>query len=467
MTLEMTTSLYDHQKKAVEKLSKLKVGALYMEMGTGKTRTALELIKIRLEKGKINHVLWLCPCSVKESLKRELLKHCKNISMITICGIETLSSSIRANIELLKLVQEKEVYLIVDESNLVKNHKAKRTENIIRLAEHCKYKLILNGTPISRNEKDLFSQWYILDWRILGYKSFWSFAANHLEYDERVPGKIVRCLETKYLTKKISPYTYQVLKTECLDLPRKSYKTMCFYITEEQRYEYEKTKDLFLSDVDEFQPSTIYRLLTAVQHVVCGRRIISDLNEKMMTEPIFKEPMDNPRIKALFDIIERLDGKIIIWCKYTHEIKDIVKELRLRFGADSTVEFHGEISKKDRNINIEKFSNDARFFVANKTCAGYGLNLQFCNYAIYYSNDWDYATRSQSEDRIHRIGQNNNVHIIDLCASFTVDERILRCLHRKERLIDSFKSEIEKNKDNISNWIDGKEELYDTDRVYT
>jgi SNF2 family DNA or RNA helicase len=462
--MQLKTKLYEHQKKAVEKLQRIKVGALYMEMGTGKTRTALELAAKRYNAGKIDHVLWLCPCSVKGNLRRDLLKHCNDISMITICGIETLSSSIRTNSELLKLVQEKNVYLIVDESNLVKNHRAKRTENIIRLAQHCKYKLILNGTPISRCEKDLFSQWYILDWRILGYKSFWSFAANHLEYDEKIPGKIRRCLETDYLTRKIAPYTYQVLKSECLDLPPKTYDTVYFDITEEQRFEYEETKDLFLSDVDEFEPSTIYRLLTAVQHVVCGRKITSKLKEKMRTEPIFKNPMDNPRMKTLFDVLEGLDGKIIIWCKYTHEIEDISAELKRKYGQNSAVEFHGKISKKQRSLNVEKFENDARFFVANKTCAGYGLNLQFCNYAIYYSNDWDYATRSQSEDRIHRIGQSNNVHIIDICANYTVDERILKCLWRKERLIDIFKSEIERKKDNIREWIDGKELLDDKGR---
>ena len=202
--MKLITNLYDHQRKAVEKLERITIGALYMEQGTGKTRTALELIKKRLDAGKVGKVLWLCPCSVKENLRRDLLKHCSDISMITICGIETLSSSIRVNSELLDMVQNNKVYLIVDESNLVKNHRAKRTQNITRLAGYCKYKLILNGTPISKCEKDLFSQWYILDWRILGYKSFWSFAANHLEYDERVPGKINRCLNIDYLVRKIA-----------------------------------------------------------------------------------------------------------------------------------------------------------------------------------------------------------------------------------------------------------------------
>ena len=57
--MKIETSLLPHQEEAVKKLSKLKVGALFMEQGTGKTRTALELIQKRMEKGKVNVVLWL------------------------------------------------------------------------------------------------------------------------------------------------------------------------------------------------------------------------------------------------------------------------------------------------------------------------------------------------------------------------------------------------------------------------
>ena len=79
--------------------------------------------------------------------------------------------------------------------------------------------------------------------------------------------------------------------------------------------------------------------------------------------------------------------------------------------------------------SVHQFKTVSKFLIANKSCAGYGLNLQFCSYIIYYSNDWDYATRAQSEDRVHRIGQNKNVHIIDICAAYTLDEKIIKCLN--------------------------------------
>jgi SNF2 family DNA or RNA helicase len=457
MTLK--TRLQQHQIKAIEKLSKIKIGALYMEMGTGKTRTALELISQRLTQGKVNHILWLCPCSVKRTIEKELEKHVDGNIPINIAGIESLSSRDRLYLKLLNIAQKKDVYLIIDESNLVKNHHAIRTKRIIELATSCKYKLILNGTPISKCEKDLYSQWYILDWRILGYKSFWSFANNHLEYDEKIKGRIRRVLNVDYLVRKIAPYTYQVKKSECLDLPKKTYSSRGFCMTREQEKHYDLIKDEYLFNVDELESSTIYKLFTACQHVISGRRVLTSAKEQMESVPMFN-PEENPRIQKLMELIDKTEEKIIIWCKYTHEIKDIEYILKKEFGESSVVTFFGKVSKKNRIINADKFEKEARFFVANKTCAGYGLNLQFCSYMIYYSNDWDWATRSQSEDRVHRMGQTKNVHIVDLYAYNSLDSRILECLDRKERLVDSFKSWLEEMKDKdykeIKDWIDGR-----------
>lgn len=457
--MEFKTQLYEHQEKAFDKLSKIKVGALYMEMGTGKTRTALELINLRLSAGKINHVLWLCPCNTKINLKNDIMKHIGNMpDIITICGIETLSSSLKWNLKLLELVQKNDVFLIVDESNLVKNPQANRTENITRLAEYCKYKLILNGTPISRNQADLFSQWYILDYRILGYKSFYSFAANHLEYDEY--GKIRKALNIDYLTKKIGPYTYQVKLSECVDLLDKTYSTWGYSLTKKQYEHYSNIADNLMFEIDEFKPETIYRLFTGLQNVISGRRVYED-EDKLKSVPFFLNTRDNPRIECLLDrITEAGDEKIIIFCKYTQEIKDIVRILNKDYGEDSAVPFYGEVNSKQRQKNIDKFTNNenTRFFVANKTCAGYGLNLQFCSYVIYYSNDWDFATRAQSEDRVYRIGQTKKVHIVDLCAVDTLDVKILKCLRRKENMVDSFKNEIDKIKDkeDLKSWLNMK-----------
>lgn len=448
----LKTRLYEYQSKAVDKLSKLKVGALYMEQGTGKTRTALEIIKNKMSKGKVEVVLWLCPCSVKNNLKEDIVKHTGELpteNNIIIRGIESLSSSDRLYLQLLELVKIYKVYLIVDESNLVKNKLAIRTERIIEISSFCKYKMILNGTPISKNEADLFAQWYILDWRILGYKSFYSFAANHLEYKtvklpsgrEITTDQIIRVLNVDYLTEKIAPYMYQIKKDEVLkELKPKQYHMRYFFLDDLQEEEYYETKELFLFNVVDWRSETIFKLFSALQHITSGKKVLSAPEKRMRTEKMYTWE-NNPRIQCLKRTLEDIgEDKCIIFAKYQDEINDIA--LLLQSENKSYIEFTGKISQKKRQENREKFKNHVQFMLANKQCGAYGLNLQFCHNIIFYSNDFDLATRLQAEDRVHRIGQDKIVNIYDICCKYTIDVFIANCLQNKTNLLDSFKKQI-------------------------
>lgn len=467
--MKLKTELLPYQAEAFAKLIGLRVGALYMEMGTGKTRTALELIARRLDSGKIDRVLWLCPCSVRRNLAVDIAKHAEDIDVgrFQIYGIESLSGSERLFRRLLVYAQGGPCMLVVDESNLVKNSAAIRSRRVTSIAKECPYRIILNGTPISKNEADLFGQWYLLDWRILGYQSFWSFAANHLEYDEKFKGKVRRVLHVDYLTDKIAPYSYMIKKADCLQLPEKLYSTRTFSLTRAQVEEYERVKEMFLmsllSDEERIGSAAVYRTFTALQEVSSGRRILTNPEWPIRHEPFFADYRDNPRIEALRSIVSRMDGQIVIWCKFAHEIADASAALMEDYGAGAVATFHGKLNAREREANLEQFRAGARFLVANKACAGYGLNLQFCHQAIYYNNDWDWATRAQSEDRIHRIGQTHDVTIIDLCADSKIDGRILSCLMRKENLAEWFRREIKEK--NVFKWVDGEDELYDQNRV--
>lgn len=471
--MKLKTELYAYQQQAADKLSHLKVGALFMEMGTGKTRTALELIDRRLSAGKINHVLWLCPCSCKKNLLEDLSKHADiEPGLIDICGIETLSSSYKANATLLNLVKQTNCFLIVDESLLCKSPHALRSEAVKRLAECCRYKLILNGTPISRNYADLFEQFYILDWRILGYRSYWSFAANHLEMDDKYKHKIRRVLNTDFLTDKIAPFTVEIKKEDVLKLPPKDYEYFDFELTPEQQDHYEAVKSDFLSEAllcgnNEFDDSVIiYRTFNALQQVTSGNQILTPARQAMRNCPFFESILDNPRIQCLSDILESISNgeKAVIWCKFKHEIDDIQALLQSR--GKSVAICDGNLTHKKRQAEIDRFQGSAQFLLANKSCAGIGLNLQFCHNAIFYNNDWDWATRQQAEDRMHRIGQTNPVRIIDIAAFSKIDSRILSCISRKESMSTQFKEKLHsKNKKSLFDWIDGKEDGLDKDWI--
>lgn len=231
--------MMEHQEKAYEKLKPLKVGALFMDMGTGKTRTVIELIKDKINNGKVDKVVWFCPCSAKTTISNELKKHLnKGLDSFIVVGIESMSASIKLNSFLYNYVQENRCAIIVDESSKIKNFDAKRSQRIITLGKYCKYKYILNGTPITKNEIDLFSQMYFLDWRILGYRSQWSFYSNHVVYDKEITTKITGTKNTEYLAKRIAPYAYQVKLDECISLPEQVYIQKDFTLSRDSKNRY-------------------------------------------------------------------------------------------------------------------------------------------------------------------------------------------------------------------------------------
>jgi SNF2 family DNA or RNA helicase len=171
-------------------------------------------------------------------------------------------------------------------------------------------------------------------------------------------------------------------------------------------------------------------------------------------------PDDNPRIQELLLAIQEIprDEKIIIWCKFEHEIKDIKSVLESH--GESVALCYGKLRAKRRAEEMGRFENGARFLIANKGCAEFGLNLQFCQNEIFYNNDWDWATREQAEDRVWRHGQTHDVRIIDICAVETIDDRILDCILHKENLVYQFKKHLHKK--NFVQWLDGKDDEIDT-----
>ena len=124
----MGYSKLKNQQLAFDKLSRLKVGALFMEMGTGKTKVALDLINSK--SNKIDYILWICPFSIKNEIIKERDKWYPAMK-IDVVGCETIGSSDRTYLEILKRVTTSKTFIVVDESLKIKNINAKRTRRII------------------------------------------------------------------------------------------------------------------------------------------------------------------------------------------------------------------------------------------------------------------------------------------------------------------------------------------------
>ena len=124
------------QQTAIDKLKRLKVGALFMEMGTGKTKVALDLIASRADK--TDYVLWICPCALKGEIEREREKWHPEIAL-DVVGCESIGASDRIYLETLEKVRTHIAFIVVDESLKIKNRRAKRTQRIIEMGDLAQY----------------------------------------------------------------------------------------------------------------------------------------------------------------------------------------------------------------------------------------------------------------------------------------------------------------------------------------
>ncbi len=461
-----TTELMPHQGKAVDKVLPTRVGALFMDMGTGKTRTAFELVAQR--QGKFDRIIYFCPVSLKETVRREILKHTnctdadvyvfddrtneRNLPRVSwyVIGIESMSSSTRVVLATGKLITTR-TFVILDESSYIKGAYSMRTLRITRLAEKARYRLILTGTPLSQGVVDLFAQMRFLSPKILGYNSFYSFAANHLEYSEKYPGMIVRSHNTKYLAAKVQPYVYQVTKEECLDLPPKLYTTRYFYMTMEQRHYYEMAKDEIINSLqdDDIDSIVIFRLFSVLQQIVCGywnRRVEREQGKFRNFE---KLEFESNRLDNLIDVILGLPAgeQVIIWTKYRYTLNAIAETLTTQFGAENVAVFHGGLKERQRTEQEDRFHAGARFFIGTPQSGGHGLTLNEARYVIFYDNGFKYSERLQAEDRNHRIGQAHKVTYIDLQCTDSIDDRIAAALAKKGNVVAAFKVEVDRVKD--------------------
>lgn len=294
----------------------------------------------------------------------------------------------------------------------------------------------MTGTPITKFVKDLWAQMTFLSPLILGYKSYYSFAANHLEYD-KVTHQIKRSCNEDYLTQKMSPYVFEKDITDITDMPKQIHQYICYDISEKKKLEYYRIQEeIFEKYINYIESSVmVYNLFTELQKCVS---------------------FDNDRIEALEHTLKRIDPQkqVIIWCKYKREIEMITKIV------DDYAIFDGDRKEED-----DFKSGKKRILIANIQTGSHAQNFQNCHYQIFYSNNFDYATREQAERRTWRTGQTNPCFYYDIRSNAGIEKIIFECLRRKENLIDKFLLLTKRfNKKYLEEYL-RKELECDTDRV--
>jgi len=461
MKYKFKTKPYKHQLTALEKSVDKKEYGYFMEMGTGKSKVLVDNMAMLYDKGKINGALIIAPKGVytnwfSQEIPNHLVDHIKPKMVlwtastsktkekeyqtlfetgfdlhVLIMNVEAFST--KKGVEFAyKFLRSHKTIMAVDESTTIKNPSAKRTKAILTLGKHAQYRRILTGSPVTKSPLDLYSQCAFLNEELLGYGSYYAFRNRYAQMIDRnfggrrvqIVGSYQRLDELEEILKEFS---YRVQKSECLDLPKKIFINRTVELTKEQNEAYATMKSAALASLKGKMATAPHVLtqLMRLHQITCGH-----LKSDDGTITNFK----HKRIEELIDVMNEMEGKVIIWANYVHDINEITKALEDEYGEGSVVQYFGKVSSEDRQRAITEFQDPkskVKYFIGNTQTGGYGITLTAASNVIYYSNSYDLEKRLQSEDRAHRIGQTKSVTYVDLIAEKTVDEKIIKALRKK------------------------------------
>lgn len=483
------TEPFPYQKVGVEKGYGKHAFALYMDMGTGKSKVITDLVAAMVLDGKVNSVLLVCKLTLLGNWIEQLNTHCpipfshrvhsndlrgfvnwmhdtkdKDLRIYMI-GTESLSAGLGHQFAEKFLLMSPKAATVVDEAHMISNHKAKRTERVIGFGRMCDYRMVATGTPISSGPMNLFAQFEFLDPNIIGIGDFYAFRNRYaimggpmVEIRGRKQAvQIVGYQNLQELIGLVEPHVYQVRKSDVLvDLPAKRYTVRRFQLTKEQTEFYKKvTKEKYEFDGKDITLKNVLEVMLRQQQI-CGGFIADKTaeqrwhgkteewltHEKVTMHPIV--PYDkNPKIAELLDILdENARAPTIIWSRYKPEQAAIMSVLRAR--GDRCALIDGDVSPEERTKIANEFQTGGiDYLVSSQQVGGVGLTLTRASVVVFFSNTFSYVDRDQAEDRAHRIGQKNSVLYVDLVAEGTLEEKaILPSIREKRDVADYVRDQI-------------------------
>ena len=493
MDYHYKTEPFAHQRDVLERCWKKINWALFLEMGTGKSKICIDNVGMLFQQKSIDTFVVVAPKGVyrnwasieipkhlptyierqiaiwnptpnkkqREELE-DILKAGERVSgigqravkslKIFVMNIEALST-VKGQRFLERLLRGSEALLAIDESTAIKSPKARRTKAVIRLGQFAKYRRILTGSPVTQSPLDLWAQCRFLGKDLLGETgdNYYQYQYRYAIVKRRQVGThafnlVVGYRDLDKLSWLLRGFSSRIRKDKCLDLPPKIYTQRNIALSEDQARSYNELREFALARIDDDEFMTVNNVMTQLLRM---QQVLSGHTKTDGGDLI--EISDN-RLNELMTCLDEVEGKVIIWSRFRYDVQRISQALIKKHGRSSTVVYYGDTSDEDRTKGIEEFQEGkAVYFVGNPQTGGYGITLTKALTVIYFSNSFDLAVRMQSEDRAHRIGQNKNVTYIDFIAEGTIDERIVKALRNKMDIASEVLGE------NLRDWLTKQE----------
>lgn len=404
-----------------------------MEQGTGKTLTALKVAGNYWVRGLIDNLLILGPKSVLSVWEEELtnllipyelvdnnpLKPVYNLEKLSIC-LCNYESFRKYKGKASKITKSYDM-VIADESHRIKNPNSIQSKQTYFISRYSKYRLALSGTPKGNSDFDFFAQYRFINDQIFGprvksHKEEYFDPCGWMGHDL----KLKENMKDKFY-KLVNDYSFRITKEEALDLPELVETKILVELDRKTRKIYDKLKnDRFINLQNKtIETDLAVTLVTKLQQLTCG--FLYDKDREAI------KIGDCNKLKYLKELIEdHSSEKIIIFCKYTHEINLIRNHLK----HCRILCYSGESDDSDWLKFIKTDNYD--ILVSQIKKGGTGLNLQCASTVIFFSLSYSYIDLSQAKDRVYRNGQKNKVSVYYLIGKDTIEESIYRVLQGKK-----------------------------------
>jgi SNF2 family DNA or RNA helicase len=441
----LTVPLYDYQTRGALFLACRGRSILGDDMGLGKTIMTLAAVELLARERGISRVLVVAPASVKYQWESEIRKFTPRAVQVIEGGPDDRRDQY-AEPTFYRLVNYEQVVrdrdainawkpdvIVLDEAQRIKNWESKTSRAVKKLQS--RYAMVLTGTPLENKLEELYSIVQFVDERRFG--PAFQFLHDHRVLDEN--GNLVGYRNLDKIREKLEPIFLRRTRGEVLaQLPERTDNTVFVELTDEQRGPYEE------------QRTTLARLLGKGYLTELDRKrvLACIINMRMLCDSTFlfdKQTNVSPKLDEFAELIPELVGerrgaappsgehKVVAFSQWETMILKAAEVLD-RLGVGYAV-LHGGLPGKDRKAVLEKFRSDpgCRVFLSTDA-GGVGLNLQAADTVVNLELPWNPAVLEQRIARVHRMGQNRPVRVVNLVTRGTIEERVLRTLQAKQNL---------------------------------
>lgn len=435
-----------HQLQAFWFSLDLDSAMLAMEMGTGKSKVAVDLIVNR----KLRKVLITCPLSVVNVWPREFRTHAwetYDVLALSEGSVEDRTRQAEAHMRLAAakkhgaavVINHEALWrepfakfareygfdvLVVDESHRAKQHDGQFSLFLTQLARSIPVRFALTGSPMPHSPLDIFAQYRFLDAGIYG-PSWFRFKNRYAVLGGFQNKQIVRFDNLQELNDKFYSIAFRVTKDEALDLPEELHEIRTCDLEIGAKRIYDDLQKKFYAKVEKGE-------ITVGNALVELLRLQQLTGGHITTDDGVMQRVSDAKSGLLRETLEDIAGPVVVFAQF-HEDLNIIRAVSEAIGRR-----YGEVSGRLKDgIDADACMADVDVLGCQIHAGGVGIDLTRASHGIYYSTGFNLGDYIQSLSRLHRPGQKNKVLFIHLLTRGTVDDKVYGALASRRSIIEA------------------------------